>query len=136
MFWHDRRRMWLRRPIPRRLWVRDGGAKHGPLQQRPDMWCLFRAHLCKLTMVQTKGRSNQNHGSTNFCPPNYSPPVDIHWCNPSNKHFDLSMKIFTSNAEYKSGIVPVKFRRVKCQKRDGVRFEVKGNPKASINGRS
>ncbi|KAH0853534.1 LOW QUALITY PROTEIN: hypothetical protein HID58_093093, partial [Brassica napus] len=60
--------------------------------------------------------------------PTTHPPVDIHWCNPPNKHFDLSMKMFTSIAEYKSGIVPVKFRRVKCQKRGGVRFEVKGNP--------
>ncbi|KAF8105727.1 hypothetical protein N665_0157s0290 [Sinapis alba] len=66
--------------------------------------------------------------ATNFCPPNYSPPLNTRWCNPPNKHFDLSMKMFTSIAEYSGGIVPVKFRRVKCPKRGGVRFEIKGNP--------
>ncbi|CAH8354140.1 unnamed protein product [Eruca vesicaria subsp. sativa] len=101
--------MWLWRPIPTRLWVRNGGSKHGSLQQRPNMRCL-------------------SSSPTNFCPPNYTPPVDIHWCNPPNKHFDLSMKMFTSIAEYRSGIVPVKFRRVKCQKSGGVRFDIKGNP--------
>ncbi|CAN6876403.1 hypothetical protein Bca4012_078856 [Brassica carinata] len=66
--------------------------------------------------------------ATNFCPPNYSPPLNTRWCNPPNKHFDLSMKMFISIAEYSGGIVPVKFRRVKCQTRGGVRFEIKGNP--------
>ncbi|CAH8363116.1 unnamed protein product [Eruca vesicaria subsp. sativa] len=66
--------------------------------------------------------------ATNFCPPNYSPPLNIRWCNPPNKHFDLSMKMFTSIAEYTAGIVPVKYRRVRCQKRGGVRFQIKGNP--------
>ncbi|KAG2261255.1 hypothetical protein Bca52824_068334 [Brassica carinata] len=64
--------------------------------------------------------------ATNFCPPNYSPPLNTRWCNPPNKHFDLSMKMFISIAEYRGGIVPVKFRRVKCQKTGGVRFEIKG----------
>jgi len=78
-------------------------------------WCKPNAGSIKIT-------------ATNFCPPNYQEPVQYHWCNPPNKHFDLSMKMFTTVAEYRAGIVPVKFRRVACHKRGGVRFEIKGNP--------
>jgi len=65
--------------------------------------------------------------ATNFCPPNYSKTTNI-WCNPPQKHFDLSYKMFTSIAYYKAGIVPVRYRRVPCIKSGGVRFELKGNP--------
>ncbi|XP_010528403.1 PREDICTED: expansin-A25-like [Tarenaya hassleriana] len=78
-------------------------------------WCKRNAGTIKIT-------------ATNFCPPNYDPPVQYHWCNPPNKHFDLSMPMFLKIAEYKAGIVPVKYRRILCQKRGGVRFEMKGNP--------
>lgn len=80
-----------------------------------SQWCKPKAGLIKIT-------------ATNFCPPNYAEPVQYHWCNPPNKHFDLSMKMFISIAEYRGGIVPVKFRRVTCHKIGGVRFEIKGNP--------
>lgn len=78
-------------------------------------WCKPNAGSIKIT-------------ATNFCPPNYAEPINIHWCNPPNKHFDLSMKMFISIAEYRGGIVPVKYRQVRCHKSGGVRFEVKGNP--------
>jgi expansin (peptidoglycan-binding protein) len=65
--------------------------------------------------------------ATNFCPPNYSKP-DGNWCNPPQKHFDLSMKMFTTIAIYQAGIVPVQYRRVPCIKNGGVRFELRGNP--------
>ncbi|CAL0318727.1 unnamed protein product [Lupinus luteus] len=65
--------------------------------------------------------------ATNFCPPNYSKP-DGNWCNPPLKHFDLSMKMFTSIAIYRAGIIPVQYRRVPCTKFGGVKFEIKGNP--------
>ncbi|CAL5210634.1 unnamed protein product [Lathyrus oleraceus] len=65
--------------------------------------------------------------ATNFCPPNYSKP-DGNWCNPPQKHFDLSMKMFTTIAIYEAGIVPVQYRRVPCVKSGGVRFELRGNP--------
>ncbi|CAJ2644135.1 unnamed protein product [Trifolium pratense] len=65
--------------------------------------------------------------ATNFCPPDYSKTTDI-WCNPPQKHFDLSYKMFTSIAYEKGGIILVKYRRVSCFKRGGVRFEINGNP--------
>ncbi|XP_057440405.1 expansin-A23-like [Lotus japonicus] len=65
--------------------------------------------------------------ATNFCPPNYSKTVDI-WCNPPQKHFDFTMKMFTTIALYKAGVIPVQYRRVPCIKVGGVKFEIKGNP--------
>ncbi|CAH2044929.1 unnamed protein product [Thlaspi arvense] len=78
-----------------------------------SQWCLPNVGSIKIT-------------ATNFCPPNYAPPGG--WCNPPNKHFDLSQKMFVSIAVYRGGIVPVRYRRVACQKRGGVRFELRGNP--------
>ncbi|KAK7340614.1 hypothetical protein VNO77_21322 [Canavalia gladiata] len=65
--------------------------------------------------------------ATNICPPNYDKP-DGNWCNPPQRHFDLSMKMFTTIAIYKAGIVPIQYRRVPCTKNGGVKFEMKGNP--------
>lgn len=64
--------------------------------------------------------------ATNFCPPNYSKPHD-NWCNPPQKHFDLSMAMFTKIANFKAGVIPVRSRRVTCTKTGGVKFEVTGN---------
>ncbi|KAK2663292.1 hypothetical protein Ddye_001866 [Dipteronia dyeriana] len=77
-------------------------------------WCIPNAGTIKIT-------------ATNFCPPNYSKPHD-NWCNPPQKHFDLSMPMFTKLAAYKAGIIPVRYRRVLCSKQGGVKFEIKGNP--------
>ncbi|XP_021761378.1 expansin-A23-like [Chenopodium quinoa] len=64
--------------------------------------------------------------ATNFCPPWYEETPQA-WCNPPRKHFDLSMPMFLKIAEYKGGIVPVLYRKVKCHKKGGVKFELKGN---------
>ncbi|XP_050384239.1 expansin-A23-like [Argentina anserina] len=77
-------------------------------------WCIPNAGTIRIT-------------ATNFCPPNYDPHF-YPWCNPPRKHFDLSMPMFKRIAIYKAGIIPVKFHRVSCFKRGGVRFELKGNP--------
>jgi expansin (peptidoglycan-binding protein) len=77
-------------------------------------WCIPNAGTITIT-------------ATNFCPPNYDPHF-YPWCNPPRKHFDLSMPMFVKLAQSKAGIIPVKYRRVSCIKRGGVRFELKGNP--------
>ncbi|MCL7026509.1 hypothetical protein MKW94_001748 [Papaver nudicaule] len=61
--------------------------------------------------------------ATNVCPPGGEG-----WCNPPNQHFDLTQPMFLKIAEYKSGIVPVQFRRVSCIKQGGIKFELSGNP--------
>ncbi|KAJ1437396.1 RlpA-like protein, double-psi beta-barrel domain [Sesbania bispinosa] len=77
-------------------------------------WCIKNAGSIKVT-------------ATNFCPPNFDKPSG-NWCNPPQKHFDLTMKMFTTLAPYKAGIIPVQYRRVPCTKIGGVKFEIKGNP--------
>lgn len=77
-------------------------------------WCIPNAGTIKIT-------------ATNFCPPNYSKPQG-NWCNPPQQHFDLSMFMFTRIAKYRSGIVPVRYRRVTCIKKGGVKFVINGNP--------
>ncbi|KAL6287760.1 hypothetical protein ACE6H2_012150 [Prunus campanulata] len=81
---------------------------------KDPQWCIPNAGAITIT-------------ATNFCPPNWIPAPD-HWCNPPQRHFDLSMTMFTKLAQAKAGIIPVKYRRVPCQKRGGVKFELKGNP--------
>jgi len=77
-------------------------------------WCKPNAGTIKIT-------------ATNFCPPNYTKTVDI-WCNPPQKHFDLTLPMFLKIAEYRAGVVPVQFRRVHCVKKGGMKFFLQGNP--------
>ncbi|KAL6128040.1 hypothetical protein ACLB2K_071398 [Fragaria x ananassa] len=64
--------------------------------------------------------------ATNFCPSSTGPQA---WCNPPLKHFDLSMPMFLKIAKApQAGIVPIRFRKIWCSKRGGIKFELQGNP--------
>lgn len=61
--------------------------------------------------------------ATNFCPQD----SDGGWCDSPKQHFDLSVPVFDKIAEQEGGVIPVKYRRVPCQKSGGMRFQMNGN---------
>ncbi|KAG0554482.1 hypothetical protein M758_12G098900 [Ceratodon purpureus] len=96
----------------------QGGAACGACFQlqciranRGKNWCYSYARTITVT-------------ATNLCPPGSTGG----WCNPPRAHFDLPMPAFLTLAQRVGGVAPVRFRRVRCAKRGGVRFTIGGNP--------
>ncbi|KAJ0989784.1 hypothetical protein J5N97_008140 [Dioscorea zingiberensis] len=66
--------------------------------------------------------------ATDFCAPNYGRPGDFGgWCNFPRDHFEMSLFSFPQIARMEADIVPVQYRRVKCERSGGVRFRVAGS---------
>ncbi|XP_059667555.1 expansin-A16-like [Cornus florida] len=88
-----------------------------------EIVCVSHDHWC------TPGHPPLFITATNFCPPNFYQSSDNGgWCNPPREHFDIAQPAFLKIAEYKSGIIPVQYRRVSCKKVGGIRFTITGNP--------
>lgn len=49
------------------------------------------------------------------------------WCMRPNKHFELPMSIFSSISEDIGAVVPVQYRRVKCDREGGIKFRLAGS---------
>ncbi|CAM8937993.1 unnamed protein product [Rhodiola kirilowii] len=78
-------------------------------------WCLQGSPSVTLT-------------ATDFCPPNLGLASDYGgWCNFPRHHFHMSQSAFGEIAEVVADIVPVQYRRVKCERKGGMRFTVTGN---------
>ncbi|KAJ9153273.1 hypothetical protein P3X46_026729 [Hevea brasiliensis] len=79
------------------------------------LWCLQGSPSIILT-------------ATDFCPPNYGLSADYGgWCNFPKEHFEMSEAAFTEIAERKADIIPVQYRRVKCERKGGLRFTASGS---------
>ncbi|CAN6688323.1 unnamed protein product [Malus baccata var. baccata] len=79
------------------------------------LWCLQGSPSVILT-------------ATDFCPPNFGLSADYGgWCNFPKEHFEMSEAAFGEIAKKKADIVPVQYRRVKCERNGGIRFMVGGS---------
>ncbi|XP_054811779.1 expansin-A20 [Prosopis cineraria] len=79
------------------------------------LWCLIGSPSVILT-------------ATDFCPPNYGLSADYGgWCNFPKEHFEMSEAAFAEIAKRKADIVPIQYRRVKCQRSGGLKFTMTGS---------
>ncbi|KAK4255489.1 hypothetical protein QN277_008487 [Acacia crassicarpa] len=79
------------------------------------LWCLIGSPSVILT-------------ATDFCPPNYGLSADYGgWCNFPKEHFEMSEAAFSEIAKRKADIVPIQYRRVKCQRSGGLKFTMTGS---------
>lgn len=79
------------------------------------LWCLQGSPSVVLT-------------ATDFCPPNYGLSADYGgWCNFPKHHFEMSEAAFAQIAKTKADMVPIQYRRVKCERIGGIRFRVTGS---------
>ncbi|KAJ1434559.1 RlpA-like protein, double-psi beta-barrel domain [Sesbania bispinosa] len=66
--------------------------------------------------------------ATDFCAPNYGLAADYGgWCNFPKEHFEMSEAAFAEIFKRKADIVPVQYRRVKCQRSGGLKFTMSGS---------
>ncbi|KAI5054615.1 hypothetical protein GOP47_0029760 [Adiantum capillus-veneris] len=69
--------------------------------------------------------------ATNLCPPNAEHPNA--WCNPPNRHFDMTTSAFSEIAHYSSGTpMPVLYRSVPCTREGGMKFTINGNSRYNL----
>lgn len=66
--------------------------------------------------------------ATNFCPTGSLGG----WCDPPRVHFDMAEPSFIKIAAAVAGVIPVKYRRVKCNKSGGIEFTINGNPNFNL----
>ncbi|XP_065853659.1 expansin-A20 [Euphorbia lathyris] len=79
------------------------------------LWCLQGSPSIILT-------------ATDFCPPNNGLSSEYGgWCNFPKEHFEMSEAAFAQIAEPKADIIPVQYKRVKCERKGGVRFTMSGS---------
>lgn len=83
------------------------------------LWCLQGSPSVVLT-------------ATDFCPPNFGLSADYGgWCNFPKEHFEMSEAAFAEIAAIRLkadiDIVPIQYRRVKCERTGGIRFTMSGS---------
>lgn len=69
--------------------------------------------------------------ATNLCPPSAEHPSA--WCNPPNRHFDVTNTAFSQIASYSTGNpVPILYRSVPCTREGGMQFTINGNSRYNL----